>query len=489
MRSPRRRQLSFAFADSPQGSGKVPKSDESEGRTYLLHTAESREASRFGATADETEHLLERAASQANLARALLHVARNKGAPGVDGRSVGDVVGHSPRLLPQIHHDLRREIYRPGDVRRTWIPKPGGGQRGLGIPNVMDRWVQQALHQVLSPVFDPGFHPCSHGFRPGRGVGTALADIERYLVEGHVWLVSIDLSSFFDRVNHQRLLDRLSRRVTDRRILRLVNRILKARVVMSDGVRIPTQEGTPQGGPLSPLLSNVVLDELDWELERRRLRFVRYADDFIVFVRSERAAHRVMASIIRFTERRLRLQVNRDKCAVTGPDDTHFLGFRFQRRADGTVEVHLSQRSIDRLRAQIRQRTGRTWGQSLDACMSGASRYFRGWMAHFRWLTVEGAEALRTFDAHVRRRLRAIVLRHKRRDRHLYRHLRQRGVSHRAAHGTAYRRRGYWYRSNLPGMRYAYPVPWFRGRMTLLHEEWRRYQPRRPASGQLELFA
>ena len=399
MRRSRRHQLSFAFADSLKGGGESGKSDESDGRDFLLHTAKTRDVTRLDATTGDTHSLLERVASLANLASALLHVARNKGASGVDGESVGEVVGHARSLLPRLRRAVLEETYVPGDVRRVWIPKPGGGQRGLGIPNVVDRWVQQAVHQILEPVFDPKFHDGSHGFRTGRGAKTALTDVRRHLADDYVWLVNIDLSKFFDRVNHQRLLARLAKRVADKRVLKLIHRCLKAKVVMPDGVRVSPDEGTPQGGPLSPILSNIVLDELDWELERRGLRFVRYADDFIVFVRSERAAYRVMDSVTRFIEGRLRLQVNRDKSAVTGPDDTHFLGFRFQRNSDGTVETLLSKRSTDRLKIQIRELTPRTWGQSFAACMAGVSSYFRGWMSHFQLLSVAGASALSRFDA------------------------------------------------------------------------------------------
>jgi group II intron reverse transcriptase/maturase len=453
-----------------------------------MHTAKARTATGPDAAAADPNRLLERIASPANLASALLHVASNKGAAGVDGQSVSEVVAHAPRLLALIRRELLSATYSPGDIRRAWIKKPGGGRRGLGIPNVVDRWVQAAPHQVLEPILNPGFHDSSHGYRTTRGAETALADVRRHLADGLVWLVNIDLSNFFDEVNHQRLLARLARRVEDKRVLALIHRTLKAKVAMPNGVRVPSTQGTPQGGPLSPLLSNVVLDELDWELERRGLRFVRYADDFVVFVRSERAAHGVMASVTRYIEKRLRLEVNRDKSTITGPDDTHFLGFRFELQPGGEMEVHLSTRSIDRLKARITELTPRNVGKSLTSIMADVSQYFRGWMSHFRLLTGDGAQLLHRHDAHVRRRLRAIIIRHKRRDRHLYRHLRARGVSHKAAHGTAYRRRGFWKRSLLPGMHLAYPNRWFAERLRLLHPEWERLQPKWPASGQLLLF-
>ena len=331
------------FADSPPGGKGAETSDASEGKAFLLHKASVKEANDSAARAvDDSKRLLERAASVFNLARALLNVARNKGAAGVDGCSVEEVVDDAPQLLPKLRRELLSGAYRPGDIRRVWIPKPGGGQRGLGIPNVVDRVVQQALLQILEPLFEPTFHDSSHGFRPHRGAPTAIAEAKRHLEDGYVWTVDIDLSRFFDRVHHQRLLNRMAQQVEDGRILKLVHRLLKARVVLPDGTRTATNEGTPQGGPLSPLLSNIVLDELDWELERRGLRFVRYADDFSVFVQSERAGRRVMNSIRKFIERRLRLMVNEDKSSVSGPIDLTFLGFHLSKSEDGSVAVAIS---------------------------------------------------------------------------------------------------------------------------------------------------
>ena len=270
----------FAFADSPKGGGLSGASDVTEAKAWLLLIADSKADIESVARTGETVHLLEDAAAPGNLAHALLNVARNKGAAGVDGRSVNEVIEEARSLLPRLRRALLSGNYEPGDIRRVWIPKPGGkGQRGLGIPNVIDRWVQQAVLQVLEPVFEPGFHPSSHGFRPRRGAHTAIAEAKKHVGDGCDWVVDMDLSKFFDRVNHQRLLNRLARQVEDGRILKLVHRMLKAKVVMPDGTKVASDEGTPQGGPLSPLLSNIVLDELDSELTRRGLRFVRYADD------------------------------------------------------------------------------------------------------------------------------------------------------------------------------------------------------------------
>ena len=487
MERARVRQLSFAFADSPEGGKGARPADESAGRAYLLHTAKGTRLGQLAAGAAE-HRLLERVASPPNLAVALLNVARNKGAPGMDGRSVQEVVGNAKRLLPALRHELLEGSYRPGDIRRVWIPKPGGGQRGLGIPNVVDRWVQQALLQVLEPLFEPTFHRSSHGFRRNRGAHTAIAEAKEHVDEGRNWVVDIDLASFFDRVSHQRLLGRMAGRVDDQRVLRLVGRMLKAKVVLRDGTRVTTEEGTPQGGPLSPLLSNIVLDELDWELERRGLAFVRYADDAKVYVRSERAGHRVMAGLRRFIEGRLRLVVNEEKTAITTPEYSQFLGFCLV-AGPSAVEVHLSARTVNRLNARIRELTPRNWGGSVGGCIERLNLYLSGWSAYFRLCTKQGAEVFRRFDAHIRRRIRAIIVRQRKRPRYLYRHLRRRGVTAVAAAGTAFRSRGPWKKSNLPGMRYAYPNAWFHQRLVSTWTRWQTFNRTAPVSGQMTLFA
>lgn len=483
------RQLTFAFADSPQGDGPAALSDVSVGKAWLARKAEGKEENHSATGATDTGRLLESATSVPNLAQALRNVARNKGAAGVDGRSVDEVVAAAPRLLSYLRRELLAGTYRPGDIRRVWIPKPGGGQRGLGIPNVVDRWVQQAVLQVLQPIFEPTFHASSHGFRPGRGAQTAIDEAKRYLAEGFCITVDIDLSKFFDRVHHQRLLNRLAQRVSDGRILKLVHRMLKAKVVLPDGTRITTEEGAPQGGPLSPILSNVVLDELDWELARRGLRFVRYADDFSVFVRSERAGRRVMDSIRKFIEGRLRLVVNEEKSSVSRPNDLTFLGFHLGKAPGGKVSVKPSKRTEARMDLRIRELTPRTWGQSVAACIDKVNGYLRGWFGYFRICTEEGLIAFGTFDAHIRRRIRAVIVRQKKRPRHLYRHLLSRGVSIGAAAKTAFQRRGIWHRSASIGMSKAYPNKWFAERLMSLKEEWQRLHPPEQVSyKQLLLF-
>lgn len=483
-------QLSFAFADSPQGDGPAEPSDVSVGKAWLALKAEGKEGNDSAAWTVDPGRLLESVAAVSNLAQALLNVARNKGAAGVDGRSVDEVVAAAPRLLPYLRRELLAGTYRPGDIRRVWIPKPGGGQRGLGIPNVVDRWVQQAVLQVLQPIFEPTFHASSHGFRPGRGAQTAIDEAKKHLAEGFSITVDIDLSKFFDRVHHQRLLNRLGQRVADGRVLKLVHRMLKAKVVLPEGTRITTEEGTPQGGPLSPLLSNVVLDELDWELARRGLRFVRYADDFSVFVRSERAGQRVMGSIRKFIEGRLRLVVNEEKSSVSRPNDLTFLGFQLGTTPAGQVTVMLSARTEERLATRIRELTPRTWGQSVAACIAKVNGYLRGWLGYFRLCTQEGLISFGTFDAHIRRRLRAVIVRQKKRPRHLYRHLLARGIPGGTAAKTAFQRRGIWHRSASYGMHKAYPNAWFAERLLSLREEWQRLHPPAQVSyQQRSLFA
>lgn len=471
MKSVESRQLPFAFADSPSGSGDEAPAGGPVGKAFLQLTAKARKTSDSTTTAaGGTSRLLDAVARPANLARALLHVARNKGAAGVDGQSVDEVTADAHRLLPRLRAALPAGRYSPGGVRRVWIPKPGGGQRGLGIPNVVDRWVQQAVHQILAPVFEPTFSEHSHGFRPGRGAQTAIADAKVHLDAGFTWMVSIDLSKFFDRVNHQRLLARLSQRVADGRLLKLVHRMLKAKVVLPDGTRVSTEEGTPQGGPLSPLLSNIVLDELDCELTRRGHRFVRYADDFNVFVRSERAGRRVMASTTRFIERRLRLKVNADKSAVARSGEIHFLGFSLPVRVDGVVEVDLSKRSKKRMAVKIRALTPRNWGQPVEACIERINGYLRGWFGYFRIATHRAAHQLSVFDAHIRRRVRAIIVKQKKRPRSLFRHLVERGVRPRTAAHHAWSG-GSW-RKSVGAMHRAYPNAWFHRRLFCLEREW-----------------
>lgn len=405
-------------------------------------------------------------------------VASNRGAPGPDGQSIDEVHEHLEELLPELSQSLLAGTYRPGAIRRVWIPKAGGGQRGLGIPDVIDRMVQEAVRLVLEPLYEPTFHASSHGFRPNRSCHTAIIEACRHLEEGYEWVVDLDLEKFFDRVCHQRLMARLAERVDDRRLLKLIGRMLKAKVVMPDGVVVSTDEGVPQGGPLSPLLSNIVLDELDRELERRGHRFVRYADDCNVYVRSERTGQRVMASVTRFIERRLRLKVNREKSAVAQPEDRHFLGFRLRREPmDGRIEVLLSTRSKDRIDAKIRELTPRNWGNSLRACIRRLNVYLLGWIGFFGICTEESERTFALLDAHIRRRLRAIQLKHWKRKRTIVQRLVRLGVHRRTAWRRVYAgRKSLWTLSHDPaidrGLRNAYFAE--RGLVSIAERWWSR---------------
>jgi group II intron reverse transcriptase/maturase len=426
------------------------------------------------------------------LFEAFHNVAANRGAPGPDRQTIGHVARHLPELLAKLRKSLRNGDYRPGDIRRVWIPKPGGkGQRGLGIPNVVDRMVQEAVRMVLEPLYEPTFHPSTHGFRPDRGCQTAIREAKGYVEEGHHWVVDMDLEKFFDRVHHQRLMARLAQRVEDRRLLTLIGRMLKAHVVMPDGVRVATEEGVPQGGPLSPLLSNIVLSELDDELSRRGHRFVRYADDCNIYVRSERAGKRVMASVERFLERRLRLRVNQAKSAVARPETRHFLGYRLHPQADGSVEVLLSERSVRRLWEKVRELTPRSGGRSLGDTIRRVNSYLRGWLGHFGVCTQGVAQVVAGTDAHIRRRLRALVLKHWKRRRTIARRLVRLGVSKRTAWRRIYEgRKSLWALSHDAavdrGLRNAYFAE--RGLVSLLVTFTARWAAIR-APRQLQLFA
>ena len=336
------------------------------------------------------------------------------------------------------------------------------GSAGWGFPDVIDRVVQEAVRQVLEPLWEPTFHPSSHGFRPGRSSHSAIAEAKGHLEDGYEWCVDLDLEKFFDLVCHQRLAAKLAERVSDRRLLGLIGRMLKAKVVLPDGVVIDSEQGVPQGGPLSPLLSNVVLDEFDQELARRGHRFVRYADDAKVYVRSERAGQWVMVSLTEFIQGRLRLRVNEAKSAVARPEDRHFLGFRLRLDPQtGVVEVLLSERTKRNAMARVRQLTPRNWGRSLADCIAPINAWLGGWHGFFGIASVEEMQMMRKIDAHIRRRLRAIILRHWKRKRTIAKRLVALGVNPRAVWHQIYQgRRSWWALSHChavdQGLRNAY---------------------------------
>lgn len=425
-------ELIFETADSPQG-------DAATERTNLsVHEAPSLPKSESETRPNALAVSMEAVADRLNLTRAFDRVASNRGAPGPDGRTVDEIRKNLPAVLDALQGDLLAGTYRPGHIRRVWIPKAGGGQRGLGIPDVADRIVQQALHQVLSPLYEPTFHPSSHGFRPGRSCHTAVIESRGYVKEGFEWVVDLDLQRFFDTVPHDRLMARLATTIGDRRILAVIRRLLRAKVVLPDGVVTSSEEGAPQGGPLSPLLSNIVLDELDRELARRGHRFVRYADDCNVYTRSKRSAERVMAGLVRFIERRLGLKVNREKSAVGRPEERHFLGFHV-----GKKKLDVSVRTTERLRAKVRELTPRTWGNRLSVCVRAINAYARGWVEFFGVATFLG-DITRWADAHLRRRLRAIVLSQWKKGATIRRQLLRRGVPPPLARAASSGRTGRW---------------------------------------------
>lgn len=419
---------------------------------------------------------MEEVARKENLMEAFEKVASNDGAPGPDRQGIDEVRKHLGAIVPALLRGLLEGTYQPGEIRRVWIPKAGGGERGLGIPNVIDRIVQQAVHQVLSPNYDPTFHGSSHGFRPERSCHTAIAEAKRYLEEGYEWVVDIDLEKFFDRVHHERLLARLDQRVKDHRLIVLIRRMLKAKVVMPDGVVVRTEEGTPQGGPLSPLLSNIVLDELDWELQRRGHRFVRYADDGNIYVRSQRAGERVMASVRSFIEKKLRLKVNEAKSAVARPEERHFVGFRLRREPEtGDVEVELSERSKERINEKILEKTGRSRGTSLETIIRELNVYLKGWIGFFGIVTGETAKrTLHNLDAHIRRRLRALLIKQWRRKRSIVRRLIKLGIRPKTAWKTVYDgRRRPWDLSHRAAFHRALDKAYFAERgLTSVEQRW-----------------
>jgi RNA-directed DNA polymerase len=466
----RQLRLFSATADSPQGD--VDGADEGLLSPAPLAVPKAMNTKRAVTPAMMT---MEEVAAVENLREAFEKVASNKGAPGPDRQSIAEVRVHLETLLPELHRALLDGSYEPGMIRRVWIPKPGG-QRGLGIPDVVDRLVQQALLQVLSPHYEPTFHGSSHGFRPGRSCHTAIAEARQHLEAGFEWVVDLDLDRFFDRVHHDRLLARLEERIKDRRITRLVRQMLKAKVVMPDGVVVSSEEGAPQGGPLSPLLSNIVLDELDRELARRGHRFVRYADDCNVYIRSRRSGERVMASVVRFIESRLRLKVNERKSAVARPEGRHFLGFCLQAgKLPGESEVQLSERTKARIDEKIRELTPRTFGQSLDECIRRLNAYLNGWINFFGICTAVVTWKLHNLDAHLRRRLRALQLRHWKRRRTIAHHLIQLGVKPKSAWGGVYGgRKSLWTLSHTSCVDRGLGVAYFANRGLLsLEQRWR----------------
>jgi RNA-directed DNA polymerase len=396
---------------------------------------------------------MEEVCRRANLEEALRRVQTNKGSPGVDGMTVEDLGTYLRQHWLTIREQLLSGTYRPQPVKRVEIPKPDGGVRKLGIPTVLDRFLQQAVMQVLQAGWDPTFSEHSYGFRPNRSAHQAVAQAQRYIGDGYRWVVDIDLEKFFDRVNHDRLMSRVARRVTDKRVLRLIRAFLNAGV-LEDGMVSPTAEGTPQGGPLSPLLSNLVLDEFDQELQRRGLRFVRYADDCNIYVRSLRAGQRVMASITRFLAAQLKLRVNASKSAVARPWQRKFLGFSFT--SQHQPKRRIAPQALDRFKGRVRDLTGRTRGVSLVQMIRDLAPFLRGWGRYFGFC--QAPSVLKELDCWIQRRLRCFVWKQWRTGRRRFRELLARGVYRDRALMMVRSCHGPWRLSQTPAINVA--LPW-----------------------------
>jgi len=404
-----------------------------------------------------TDRMMEEICEWENLKEAIWRVKTNKGSAGIDGMAVDELPDY--RELVVIREQLWSGSYKPQPVKRVEIPKPGGGVRKLGIPTVLDRFVQQAVMQVLQKRWDRTFSDSSYGFRPGRSTHQAVAQAQQYLAAGYGWVVDLDLEKFFDRVNHDKLMGQIAKRVRDKRLLKLIRAFLNAGV-MENGLVSPSVEGTPQGGPLSPLLSNLVLDELDRELERRGHRFVRYADDSNIYVRSEQAGQRVMRSVKRFIEQKLKLKVNEAKSAVARPQVRKFLGFSF---SDGPeIRRTLAPKAVERFKERIREITRQGRGRSLEATMAVLAPYMRGWRGYFGFC--ETPNLLIQLTRWVRLRLRAAMWRQWKTPRRRRARLMQLGVGSLLAAHTAVSSRSPWHLAHSKALCIALSNAYFRAR-------------------------
>jgi RNA-directed DNA polymerase len=410
-----------------------------------MHREPSEGAVRNNDDTSRTESLMEQVVARDNMLAALRRVESNKGAPGNDGMTVGELRDHLKPNWLRIKAELLADAYKPQAVRRVEIPKPDGGIRLLGIPSVVDRLIQQALLQVLTPTFDPTFSDFSFGFRPGRSAHDAVKLACEYIEAGYEWVVDIDLTKFFDQVNHDKLMARMWRRVKDKRVLHLIRRYLQAGVMLN-GVVIATEEGTPQGGPLSPLLANIMLDDLDKLLEQRGHRFCRYADDCNIYVRSERAGERVMSNVRRFIEGRLGLKINDAKSKVDRPRNRKFLGFSFFRR--NGIQIRIAPKSIERFKNRVREITARSNGWSMERRISALCVYLRSWVQYFR--LAETPSVYRDLDGWVLRRLRLCQWKQWKRMRTRLRELRALKLPEWKAREFAGSRKGYWRMSSGP---------------------------------------
>jgi group II intron reverse transcriptase/maturase len=406
---------------------------------------------------NDEARLMERVVERGNVIMALKRVQKNKGSPGIDGMTVEALREYLRETWPALCEQLLAGTYRPRPVKRQLIPKSAGGMRELGIPTALDRFIQQALLQVLQPRFDPSFSPHNHGFRPGRRAHDAVCEAQKYIQQGRSWVVDVDLEKFFDRVNHDVLMGKLAKRIADKRVLGLIRRYLGAGI-MADGAVTERHEGTPQGGPLSPLLANVLLDEVDKELEKRGHAFVRYADDCNVYVRSQRAGERVMKTLRRLFAR-LRLRINESKSAVARPWDRKFLGYSFWVAEDATVNRRIADQALTTMKDRVRRITIRH-GRSLPSIIADLRSYLVGWKNYFR--LADTPRTFRDLDGWIRHRLRAIQFKHWRYPSTVLRELCARGLPRREAWEVA-QNAGRWWGHSARTLNRALPVSLFDG--------------------------
>ncbi len=402
-------------------------------------------------------NLMEAVVGRENMTDAYEQVMKNRGAPGVDGLTVVELKAYLQSHWARIKEELLEGRYQPQPVKRVDIPKPGGkGTRMLGIPCVVDRLIQQALNQVLQPIFDPEFSESSYGFRPGRSAQEAVLQAKEFVREGKRWVVDMDLEKFFDRVNHDLLMERVKRKVKDKRVLALIRRFLQAGM-MESGVETQRTQGTPQGGPLSPLLSNILLDDLDKELERRGHSFCRYADDCNIYVRSKRAGERVMDSIKGFVEKRLKLRVNPEKSAVDRPWRRKFLGYSLTWHKEAKLKV--APESVKRLKEKLRERFRQGRGRNLERFIESLEPLLKGWSNYFRYAEVKGI--FEELDEWIRRKLRAILWRQWKRPFTRAKNLMKRGLEEARAWKSAYNGRGSWWNAGASHLNQAFPKRFF----------------------------